>query len=260
MANKVKYGLKNVYYAVATIDANNEATYGTPKPIKGAVNLSLDAQGDVTKFRADNIDYWIGQANNGYQGDLEVALIPDDFRVDVLGDILDSNGIYVENQDAPTVYFAFMFQFEGDEKATRHVLYKCSASRPSVAGATTEETIEPQTETLTITAASIHNAALDKELVKARCLSDNVNYATWFDAVYQSTATPLVWFSVAFDVDGGSYVSPQNVLSGGKATEPDAPTKESYTFDDWYTEDTFVNVYDFDTAVTANIILYAKWV
>lgn len=260
MANKVKYGLKNVYYAVATVDANNEATYGTPKAIKGAVNLSLDAEGDTTKFRADNIDYWIGQSNNGYSGDLEVALIPDDFRVDVLGDIVDPNGIYVENAEAPTVYFALLFQFEGDEKATRHVLYKCSATRPSVTGATTEETIEPQTETLSITAASIHNADIDKEIVKARCLSDNANYANWFNSVYQATATPIVYYSVAFDVDGGSYVAPQNVVSGEKAVKPDDPTKDTYTFDDWYTEDTFVNVYDFDTAVTANIILYAKWV
>ena len=260
MANKVKYGLKNVYYAVATIDANNQATYSTPVAWKGAVNLSLDAEGDTTKFRADNIDYWIGQSNNGYSGDFESALIPDSFRTDVLGEVLDSNGIYVEDSGAQTKYFALMFQFEGDDKATRHVLYKCSATRASVSGATTEETIKPQTETLTITAGSVYNAALDKELVKARCVQGNANYANWFSAVYQSTATPIVYYSVAFDVDGGSYVAPQNIVSGQKATEPDDPTKEGYTFDDWYTEDTLTNVYDFDTAVTSNMILYAKWV
>ena len=186
MANKVKYGLKNVYYAVATIDANNQATYGTPVKWPGAVNLSLDAEGDTTKFRADNIDYWIGQSNNGYSGDFESALIPDSFRTDVLGEILDANSIYVEDSGAQTQYFALMFQFEGDDKATRHVLYKCSATRASVSGATTEETIEPQTETLTITAGSVHNAALDKDLVKARCVQGNANYATWVSAVEPS--------------------------------------------------------------------------
>ena len=180
MANKVKYGLKNVYYAKATIDAaTNTATYATPVAWPGAVNLSLDAEGETTKFRADNIDYWVGQSNNGYSGDFESALIPD-------------NGVLVEDAGAKTVQFALMFQFEGDEKATRHVLYNCSATRPSVSGATTEEEIEPQTETLTLTAVSIHNAALNKDVVKARCKETDAAYSTWFSAVYQATNTPIV--------------------------------------------------------------------
>lgn len=184
--NKVKYGLKNVHYAKATLDANNVATYGTPVPWPGAVNLSLDAEGGTTKFRADNIDYWIGQSNNGYSGDFESALIPDSFRRDILGDVVDSNGLLVENADAKTTYFALLFQFEGDEKNTRHVMYKCSATRPSVTGQTTDEEIEPQTETLTITAASVYNDDLDLNVVKARCNEGDSPYATWFDAVYQS--------------------------------------------------------------------------
>ena len=185
MANKVKYGLKNVYYAVATIDSENVATYGTPVAWPGAVNLSLDAEGGTTKFRADNIDYWVGQSNNGYSGDFESALIPDSFRRDVLGDITASDGALVEDADAKTVYFALMFQFEGDDKNTRHVMYKCSATRPSVTGQTTDEEIEPQTETLTLTATAVHNATLDKNLVKAKCGESDTPYSTWFDAVYQ---------------------------------------------------------------------------
>ena len=186
MANKVKYGLKNVYYAKATIDSsNNSATYGTPVAWPGAVNLSLDAEGNTTKFRADNIDYWVGQSNNGYSGDFESALIPDSFREDILGELKDSAGVYVEDAGAPTVHFALLFQFEGDEKATRHVLYNCTATRPSVSGATTEEEIEPQTETLTLTAVAIHNAAIDKDIIKARCKEGDTPYSTWFDSVYQ---------------------------------------------------------------------------
>ena len=193
MANKVKYGLKNVYYAVATIDAaTNTATYGTPVAWPGAVNLSLDAEGETTKFRADNIDYWIGQSNNGYSGDFESALIPDSFRKNVLGDIEDSNGVLVEDAGAKTVNFALLFQFEGDANATRHVLYNCSATRPSVSGSTTEEEIEPQTETLELTAVSIHNASLDKDLVKARCNESDSPYSTWFSAVYQPSSTPII--------------------------------------------------------------------
>lgn len=186
MANKVKYGLKNVYYAVATINAaDNTATYGTPVAWPGAVNLSLDAEGNTTKFRADNIDYWVGQSNNGYSGDFESALVPDSFRKDVLGDLTDSAGVLVEDAEAKTVHFALLFQFEGDDKNTRHVLYNCSATRPSVTGATTEEEIEPQTETLTLTAVSIYNDDIQKNIVKAKCLVGDSPYDNWFASVYQ---------------------------------------------------------------------------
>lgn len=191
MANKVKYGLKNVYYAVATIDAvTNTATYGTPVAWPGAVNLSLDAEGETTKFRADNVDYWVGQSNNGYSGEFESALIPDSFRSDVLGDIKDDNDVLIENAGAPTVPFALLFQFEGDANATRHVLYNCTATRPSVSGATTDEEIEPQTETLELTAVAIHNATLDKDIIKARCNEGETPYSTWFSDVYTPTVTP----------------------------------------------------------------------
>lgn len=185
-SNKVKYGLKNVYYAKATINvADNTATFDTPKRWPGAVNLSLDAEGESTKFRADNVDYWVGQSNNGYSGEFESALIPDDFRIDVLGDVLDSNGVLIENAGTKTQEFALLFQFEGDANATRHVLYNCTASRPSVTGATTGEEIEPQTETLNLTAVAIHNSALNLDIAKARCAEGDTPYSTWFDAVYQ---------------------------------------------------------------------------
>ena len=83
---KVKFGLSNVHYAVATIDdTTHAATYGTPVPFPGAVSMSLEAQGEQTPFRADNIDYWVGNSNSGYSGDLEMALITDAFRKDFSG-------------------------------------------------------------------------------------------------------------------------------------------------------------------------------
>lgn len=191
MANKVKYGLKSVYYAVATIAADNTATYGTPVAWPGAVNLSLDAEGEQTKFRADNVDYWVGVSNNGYSGDFESALIPDSFKTDVLGYVIDTNGTMIENAGAGTQPFALLFQFEGDEKATRHVLYNCTATRPSVSGATTEEEIEPQTETLSLTAVAIHDDTLNLDITKASCKSGDAAYATWYSSVYAPSAASV---------------------------------------------------------------------
>ena len=99
MANKVKYGLKGVYYAKATIATDGSATYSTPVAWPGAVSISLDAEGENTPFRADNMDYWTGQGNNGYSGDFESALIPESFRTDILGELVDSAGVVLEASD-----------------------------------------------------------------------------------------------------------------------------------------------------------------
>ena len=67
-------------------------------------------------------------------------------------------------------------------------------------------------------------------------------------------------YTVTFNSMGGSSVNPQNVEHGTKADEPSAPTKEGYEFQGWYTgEDATASVYDFDTAVTQDITLYAIW-
>lgn len=193
MANKIKYGLKNVHYAVATIDAeNNTATYATPVAIPGAVSLSMDAQGENEPFYADNIVYYISVANNGYEGDLEIAEIPRAFEKDVLGAIDDNKNVLVENAEATPVHFALLFQFEGDVKATKHVMYNCVAARPSVNGNTKEETVSPETSSLTITASVIHNTALNKDIVKAKAddTSDATVYGGWFESVYQSAGVP----------------------------------------------------------------------
>jgi len=190
MANKIKYGIKNVYYAVATLAANNSATYDTPVALPGAVSLTLDPEGDNSVFYADNIAYYATYANNGYSGSLELALIPDAFRKDVLGEIEDSKDVLVEEQGAQSVHFALIFQFEGDEKATRHVMYNCVASRPSTNGNTKEASIEPQTETINLTVTSVYNASLDKDIVKARTsdTTDSTTYSGWFTSVYTPTA------------------------------------------------------------------------
>ena len=102
MSNKVKYNLKNVHAAKLTtevVDGVTNYSYATPKAIPGAVSLSLDAEGESSPFYADGIVYFRTYANNGYSGDLEIALIPEWFRTEILKELLDSNGVLVEKAD-----------------------------------------------------------------------------------------------------------------------------------------------------------------
>ena len=190
--NKVKYGLSNVYYSVVTETLSTGGvytySYATPVPIKGAVNLSLNQSGEQTVFRADNLDYFVTYSNNGYEGDLEVALIPDSFLEDVMQFQKDNNNVLYEVNNKVPKAFALLFQFEGDQNARRHVLYNCKASRPRVASQTTDTTITPVTETLSIKAS----ARLNDGVVKASTKLDDTSsaqYTGWFSSVYTPVTT-----------------------------------------------------------------------
>ena len=191
MPNKIKYGLKRVFYATCSIGTDGSATYGTPKAFPGAVNISLEPQGDITNFYADDIVYWSGGYNNGYQGDLEMALISDDFRKDCLGEAADGKSVLVESVNNSSQHFALLFEFTGDQSQKRHVFYNCVANRPQVAGSTKGESIEPQTETVNINAMSVYNTTLQKDVIKATAddTADTTTYNGWFSAVYQTTTT-----------------------------------------------------------------------
>ena len=82
--NKIKYNLKNVHAAIQTHTEDGGYSYETPVAIPGAVSLSLDAQGETSPFYADGIVYFRSVSNNGYSGDLEIALIPEWFRTEIL--------------------------------------------------------------------------------------------------------------------------------------------------------------------------------
>lgn len=192
MANKIKYGLDQLYFApITAFDAEGAPTYGAPVRIPGAVSISLDPQGDSSPFYADNIVYYVGTANNGYEGDLEVAKIPDAFKTAILGYVTDGNGAMIEDADAESKHFALLFQFKGDERATRHVMFNCVATRANVASSTKTDTVEPQTESITITATSCYNATLSKEIVKAETNSETQAsaYNAWFESVYTPVAS-----------------------------------------------------------------------
>lgn len=191
MANKIMYGLKNVHYAklIETVDTTTSEvsySYGTVKAWPGAVSLSLAPQGDTLKEYADDIEWYTLATNNGYEGDFEYEVMPEDFRENILGEVLDNKGVFTENSNVSTVYFALLFEVSGDSKKRRNLFYKCSATRENNENSTKGESIEPTHGTITITAV----ARADGK-VKAST-SDNVDtttYNAWYSTVYESAGS-----------------------------------------------------------------------
>ena len=198
-ANKVKYGLKNVHYALVTetvaTDGSGAITssYGSLKALAGAVSLSMSSSASKSVFRADNEDYYVSYGQGGYEGTLEVARVNEDFLKDVLSLKQDDDKILVEDTDAfKTVnYFALVFEFDGDQRETKYCLYKCSASRPDIASQTTGEggSTDPQTESLTLTA--VPRADNDHYIrLQTQESTSTAVLAAWYTAVPTPTFTP----------------------------------------------------------------------
>lgn len=185
--NKVKFGLSNVHIAKLT-ETEEGITYGTPFAVPGAVGLTAEPEGDTTPFYADNIKYYIAVANNGYTGDLEIAMTPKEFLTQILGQLEDTNGALIESANDVNARFALMGEIEGDIKKRRFVYYDCTAARPSAEMNTVEESKEPQTDTISITMAARSSDNVIKAVIEPSEKNKAV-YDTFFTKVYEKNAT-----------------------------------------------------------------------
>lgn len=156
-------------------------TFATPVAIPGAVSISLDPTGEPESFYADGVEYYTINNNQGYDGDLELAMIPEDFRKDILMETADDNNVLIENSNSETGSFALLFEFDGDVRKIKHLLYNCSASRPSIESSTNEEDKEVKTETLTVKARPLVNG-----YVKAKTgdTTSAETYNNWYSEGY----------------------------------------------------------------------------
>lgn len=254
MADKVKFGIKNVHIFPITAVNSGTPVYGPVINVPGAVSFSLGAQGDINKFYADNIVYYQSASNNGYEGDLELALIPEAVFEQIFKYSKDANGVVTENTNVEFASFAMTFEEDGDQLGTKFVLYNCTATRPSRELNTIEDGKTPTTQTLTVSAIPLANGNV---MAMSTSTTPTATLNTWHDTVYM--ASGVSDYLVEFNSMGGSPVQSQTVSEGGTATEPDAPTKTGYTFGGWYSDLGLTDAWDFDTEVTSSMMLYAKW-
>lgn len=185
--NKVTFGLKNAHFAVIENETEEGITYGTPVRIPGAVEISLEPRGEMTEFYADDMLYYAAQNNQGYDGTLNIANIPDEFAIECLGEEQDeSDKVITEKADKEGKAFALLFEFDGDVKATRHVLYNCSANRPTIASTTKSNSKEPNTNELSFV-SSPRGTDLSVK-TKTTTSTPNGIYNNWYKKVYEKSA------------------------------------------------------------------------
>jgi len=179
--SKVRFGFKNVYYAPIL-----ENGYGTPVKLDGAVSMSLTASGDNVEFYADDGLYFSDNANNGYEGSLEFALIPEHFKTAILNEVVDANGVSAEDATRVTKPFALLCEFTQDDGAKKFVFYHCTASRPAIEATTKGETKEIKTETLDIVCRPDSNGIVKRSTTAT---TETAVLNAWYTSVYDGSVS-----------------------------------------------------------------------
>lgn len=253
--DKVKFGIKNVHIFPIESMVNGVPTYGDVINVPGAVSFSMGAQGDINKFYADNIVYYQSSANNGYEGDLTLALIPEEVYEKIFGQVPDANGVMTENAAVEAKAFAMTFEEDGDQTGTKFVLYNCTATRPTKELNTIEDNKTPVTQALTVSAVPLQSGDV---MAMTTSTTPEAVKNNWHNEVYRASGSST-WL-VSFNSMGGSVVQSQSVADGELATEPAAPTKTGFTFGGWYSDLDLTVAWNFSSdTVDSDMMLYAKW-
>jgi phi13 family phage major tail protein len=193
MPNKVRFGLRNVHYALLTATTNSQTgaitySWATPVAVPGAVSLDMSNESDMNVFYADNVAYYATATAATYNGTLEMAMIPDSMLSAIWGDVTDSESGVVYEGASTAKAFALLFQINGDQSNDYYVLYNCTATRPSVSAETIGENAEPKTQSIELTAAALND--------KFGTIQAHTNDST-------PTATKNGWFNSVVYADQG---------------------------------------------------------
>lgn len=81
--------------------------------------------------------------------------------------------------------------------------------------------------------------------------SGMILYAKWKE-------NPTI-YQVVFNANGGSGVEGQSIKYRNKVTKPENPVRDGWSFVSWYSDSNLTQKFDFNTEVTSNLVLTAKW-
>ena len=161
MVNKVKYGIRNVHYALI----GEDGAYETPKPIPQATSISLKPKSAELTVYGDDTLQTNKSISRGYTGSISLNELPDEF--------------YPHEA-------ALLFEFSGDPVSQRHVLYRVSFARPNIESEGMADKISTKEFSIDITVMPVVGGDLDGK-IKGRLYDTTEThdtYTTWFTQVY----------------------------------------------------------------------------
>ena len=95
--------------------------------------------------------------------------------------------------------------------------------------------------------------------VYVRDYAGNMSRATNITVNHKEPVVEIKEAVVSFYTDGGTQLNSVSVVKGSKINTPQAPVKNGYVFDGWYTNSSLTTRFNFNNTVNANMTLYAKW-
>ena len=180
--NIVNWGLVESGWSAITVDANGNDTYGAVQKFKGLRSVSFTANGDTPKVYADGTIIYVGKNNNGYTGTMEFTNPDEAFLRYVLGETLES-GLQYEELEPVVNRVALLWEWEGDQRKTRHCMYNCTISRPDLSSITKGDGGTKTAQYMTLNIEAIPRPNDDRIKVRSTETTTSTVYDNWFTAV-----------------------------------------------------------------------------
>ena len=161
------------------------------------------------------------------------------------------SGYKLINDDAKTFYKDLDFE---DKDLYQVLLMLCETARDNNVGF---ESLEITTDSDNITNENVLDYLKDNSRYEVS-YSVYVNFEEHINEenILKDEDTDNKIYLVTFDSDGGSKVENQIIDKGNKISKPANPTKDGYNFVEWQLDG---KTFDFNTELTQDIILKAKW-
>lgn len=188
-ASKVRFNIHGLkYMTLSAYTTTGATTSGTWVDVPGAVSIDLSPVGETTNFYADGYAYYTTVANEGYDGDLVLAKVPDDMLKDVWGYTVTGTNKLIEESDAEPTHVMLSFVIDGNDASETFFLYDVTLARPSVATETNAGSKQPQTQSVSLQARPLPTG---ETLARSTTETTDAMLTAIFATATAPTAIPL---------------------------------------------------------------------